>query len=56
MSDFKEDDFYVFLSDKMKLGEPEFVKDFFFFKIILIHNEFSHPLNNILSVYTVNGL
>lgn len=30
MSDFKEDDFYVFLSDKMKLGEPEYVKDFFF--------------------------
>jgi len=44
MSDFKENDFNIFLSDKMKLNEQEFMKDNLY-KIILIHNEVSHYIN-----------
>lgn len=43
MSDFKENNFYSFLPDKMKLNELEFMKDNLY-KFILIHNELAHSI------------
>lgn len=43
MSDFKENYFLHFLSDKVKLNGLEFMKDNIY-KVILICNEVSHSI------------